>query len=127
MTNDPITWTGTPDDQRAEWRGMVAIVKRHAQNGALHCGVGTIGDVASLFHSADCMLWPEYPVTAKWLCELVMRHEAAKAELEQLRDLYTRAMEYSDYVRGGKQDRGGVLSEGLLFAAVERISRKDGE
>ena len=87
MDSDPITWTGTPDDQRAEWRGMVAIVKRHAQNGALYCGVGTASDVASLFHSADCMLWPEYPVTAKWLCELVMRHEAAKAELEQAREV----------------------------------------
>jgi hypothetical protein len=127
MDSDSITWTGTPDDQRAEWRGMKAY--------AVWCGPqeweATVyrGSVKGerLLATLPGRPLPRSVQEAKWLCELVMRHEAAKAELEQLRDLYTRAMEYRDYVRGGKQDRGGVLSEGLLFAAVDRIARKDGE
>jgi len=109
MTDDPITWTGTPDDQRAEWRGMVAIVKRHAQNGALYCEVGTASDATSLFHSADCMLWPEYPVTAKWLCELVMRHEAAKAELANAHRLLRQCKMYAMQC-DGKYDADAVAA-----------------
>jgi hypothetical protein len=87
MTNDSITWTGTPDDQRAEWRGMKAY--------AVWCGPqeweATVyrGSVKGerLLATLPGRPLPRSVQEAKWLCELVMRHEAAKAELEQAREV----------------------------------------
>lgn len=84
MTNDSITWTGTPDDQRAEWRGMKAY--------AVWCGPqeweATVyrGSVKGerLLATLPGRPLPRSVQEAKWLCELVMRHEAAKARIAEL-------------------------------------------
>jgi hypothetical protein len=135
MTDSPITWTGEPDDQRAEWRGMVACVKPSCtHDGTWYCAVWTCDDTRTLFHSADCMLWPEHQVAAKNICELVMRHEAAKADMAQrdadveaLERVYSAAREYRDYIQGDKlESYGGTFRREKLFRAVNEIANKDG-
>lgn len=93
MNNDSITWTGTPDDQRAEWKGLIACFRKHGtcehpygKTDAWQTGVcrddgrpeSEMPNIVSL--GVVCLSDDD----AKWLCELVMWHEAAKARIAEL-------------------------------------------
>lgn len=100
QANDSITWTGTPDDQRAEWRGMKAY--------AVWCGPqeweATVyrGSVKGERLLATLPGRPPRSVQeAKWLCELVMRHEAADSGLTGDHGLISRTARVTLPARGG--------------------------
>jgi hypothetical protein len=98
MTHDPITWTGEPDDQRAEWRGMVAKVIRNtepeeSQWMSVVWRVTGSGD-ENLFHSRVWGVFPDSGLAGRSLCELVMRHERAKAMIDELNEQAARSQTY---------------------------------